>query len=418
MVGMPVAAGLDLLIAEDFDRLKGKKIGLVCNQASISRDIRHVLDIMLPAHRAGHFQVEAVFGPEHGLFGHTQDNMIEWEGALDQRTGLRIHSLYGKWREPQAFMLDGIDELVVDLPDIGSRYYTFVWTMALCMKACEPLGIPVTVLDRPNPIGGEQVEGTVLGMGFDSFVGQYPLPTRHGMTIGEIARYLQAIYFPKLTLEIIEMKSWERGMYWEHTGLPWAMPSPNMPTVDTAVVYPGACLLEATNLSEGRGTTRPFEIFGAPFLDSFQFAQALNRLELPGCAFRALPFEPTFNKHSRQICGGCQLHVTSRAIFEPVLTYIAILQETIRQSDLHDASHLERSSQFLAASAEMSLPGFAWKLPPYEYVQDRRPIDILAGNDWLEPAISNLESLTNIRERMIGECEEFSLQRRAALIYT
>jgi uncharacterized protein YbbC (DUF1343 family) len=304
---------------------------------------------------------------------------------------------------------------VIDLPDVGSRYYTFAWTMALCLKACEPLGIPVTVLDRPNPVGGEQVEGTLLRMGFDSFVGQYPVPTRHGMTIGEIARYLRASYFPSINLTVVNMQGWERGMYWEHTGLPWAMPSPNMPTVDTAIVYPGGCLLEATNLSEGRGTTRPFEIFGAPFLDSWRLTEALNKLSLPGCIFRPLPFEPTFNKHVKTICGGCQLHVTSRATFEPVLTYVAILQECIRQSGLHDASHLERDSQFIAASAETSLKGFAWKLPPYEYEHNRRPIDILAGNDWLEVAISGLMPLKEIRDRFQAECKEFEPLRRAAI---
>ena len=211
------------------------------------------------------------------------------------------------------------------------------------------------------------------------------------------------------------MEGWQREMYFDATGLPWAMPSPNMPTVDTAVVYPGGCLLEATNLSEGRGTTRPFEIFGAPFLDSWNLADALNAAGLPGCRFRPLPFEPTFNKHARKICGGCCLHVTDRRSFEPVLAYVAIIQEAIRQTGLHDAAHLARGSQFEAASAETELPGFAWKLPPYEYVHDRRPIDILAGNDWLAPAIENLNSLENIRERFRAECEAFEPQRKEAL---
>lgn len=402
-----VLTGLDVLVREEFAQLKGKSIGLVCNQASVTRDLRYGLDLLVPEHRLVNLKIQAVFGPQHGLFGHTQDNMIEWEGAVDRRTGLRVFSLYGERREPTPAMLDGIEELVVDLQDVGARYYTFVWTMSLCMKACEPLGIPVTLLDRPNPIGGEQVEGTVLQLGFESFVGQYPLPTRHGMTIGEIARHLQRTYFPKLQLNIVEMEGWERGMYWEHTGLPWSMPSPNMPTVDTAVVYPGACLLEATNLSEGRGTTRPFEIFGAPYLDSWRFAEGLGSLRLPGCTFRPLPFEPTFNKHKGKLCGGVQLHVTSRAHFEPVLTYIAILQEAIRQSGLQDAAQLPINQEFVADSEEMRLPGFAWRNPPYEYVHDRRPIDILAGNDWLEPAISTLTPLGEIQERMRAECEQF-----------
>lgn len=404
---MPVLTGLDVLVREGFSRLRGKSIGLLCNQASVTRDLRYGLDLLVPEHRAGNLKIQAVFGPQHGLFGHTQDNMIEWEGAVDDRTGIRIFSLYGERREPTPAMLDGVEELVVDLQDVGARYYTFVWTMSLCMKACEPLGIPVTILDRPNPIGGEQVEGTVLQSGFESFVGQYSIPTRHGMTIGEMARYLQARYFPRLNLNVVEMEGWEREMYWEHTGHPWTMPSPNMPTVDTAVVYPGACLLEATNLSEGRGTTRPFEIFGAPYLDSWRFAEGLGSLRLPGCTFRPLPFEPTFNKHKGKLCGGVQLHVTSRAQFEPVLTYIAILQEAIRQSGLHDATQVPVNQEFVADSEEMQLPGFAWRNPPYEYVHDRRPIDILAGNDWLEPAISNLTPLSEIKERMRAECEQF-----------
>lgn len=401
---MPVLTGLDLLRRNDFAALKGKRVGLVCNQASISRDIRHALDLFLEAG----LEIKSVYGPQHGLFGHTQDNMIEWEGTLDPRTGLRVYSLYGENRQPTPAMLEGIEELVVDLPDVGARYYTFIWTMALCMRACEPLAIPVTVLDRPNPIGGERVEGTVLQMGFDSFVGHYPLPMRHGMTMGEIARYLRATYFPNLDLKIIETQGWERGMYGDQTGLPWAMPSPNMPTVDTAVVYPGGCLLEATNLSEGRGTTRPFEIFGAPYLDSWRFADALNQMDLPGCVCRPLPFEPTFNKHVGRLCGGCQLHVTSREDFEPVLAYVAIMQEAIRQSGLHDASHLEQRPDFVADSEEMRLPGFAWRNPPYEYVHDRSPMDILAGNDWLRPAISNLKPLKEIRERMREECRAFA----------
>ena len=409
--------GLDVAIRNDFADLKGKTIGLVCNQASIARDVRHVIDVLLPHHQQGDFKIGGIFGPEHGLFGHPQDNMIEWEGEPDPRTGLVVHSLYGKWREPQPFMLEGLDELVVDLPDVGSRYYTFVWTMALCMKACEPLGIPVTVWDRPNPIGGTQVEGTLLRMGFDSFVGQYPVPTRHGMTIGEIARYLKDAFFPHVQLKIVEMEGWSRDMYFEATGLPWAMPSPNMPAPETAVVYPGGCLPEAPNLSEGRGTTRPFEIFGAPFLDAWKFAEGLNRLDLPGCVFRPLPFEPTFNKHAKQICGGAFLHVTDRQTFQPVLTYIGILQEAIRQSGLHDPAGLPRGSQFEAASAETTLPGFAWKLPPYEYVHDRRPIDILAGNDWLADAIEEMTPLQKIQERFSDECTEFSPANLKAKIY-
>ena len=413
---MSVQTGLDILVAEDFRRLHGKSIGLVCNQASCDRQLRHILDLLLPLHRRQQLNIQAVFGPQHGLFGHTQDNMIEWEGMRDERTGLTVYSLYGAHREPQPCMLSELDELIVDLQDVGSRYYTFVWTMALCMKACESASIPVTVLDRPNPIGGLLVEGPTVQSGLESFVGQYSLPTRHGMSIGEVAKHLQQAYFPRLELNIAAMQGWSRDMYWEQTGLPWILPSPNMPTVDTAVVYPGGCLLEATNLSEGRGTTKPFEIFGAPFLYAWKFSDALNGLNLPGCRFRPITFQPTFNKHAGKICGGCQLHVQDRSRFQPVLTYVGIMQEAVRQSSLHQAKE-KSTDRFVADSHETELPGFAWRLPPYEYVYDRRPIDILAGNEWLESAVSNLDPLERINERMRGESEEFGPAREAALLY-
>jgi uncharacterized protein YbbC (DUF1343 family) len=402
---MPVLTGLDRLVAEDFASLRGKSVGLVCNQASITKDIRHVLELMLERHRRGDFILRAVFGPQHGLFGHTQDNMIEWEGeTLDD---IRVFSLYGAHREPTAEMLEDIEELVVDLQDVGSRYYTFVWTMAACMKVCEPLGIPVTVLDRPNPIGGVQIEGPILKPGFESFVGAYPIPIRHGMTIGEIASHLKSKHFPESRLEIVPMEGWNRAMYFEESELAWALPSPNMPSVETAVVYPGACLLEATNMSEGRGTTRPFEMFGAPYLDSWTYAAALNDLRLSGCIFRAVTFEPTFNKHVGKECGGCYLHVTDRSSFEPVLTYVAVMQEAIRQAGFRDTSHIPPEDNFVPDSPECRLPGFAWKLPPYEYVHDRRPIDILTGDPWLSEAISNLKPLAEIRDWMKSESESW-----------
>lgn len=413
---MPVYTGLDILCRDGFSSLLGKSIGLVCNQASNNRDFQHVIDPLLQLHRAGQVKLKSVLGPQHGLFGHTQDNMIEWEAGADSRIGVAVHSLYGEFREPQPSMLEGIEELVVDLPDVGSRYYTFTWTMALCMKVCERLGIGVTVLDRPNPIGGVQVEGTLLRSEFASFVGEYPVPTRYGMTLGEIATYLHQTQFPKLKLTVVRMEGWSREMHYDDTKQPWFMPSPNMPTMETALVYPGGCLLEATNLSEGRGTTRPFEIFGAPFLDSWRYATALNNLGLPGCQFRPLPFQPTFNKFAGQLCGGSQLHVTSCDQFEPVLAYVAIMQEAIRQSGLHEAAG-PQDEKFTAQSHETTLPGFAWRQPPYEYVHDRRPVDILAGNDWLEPAISNLTPLDEIRERFRAECTEFEPLRQAALIY-
>ncbi len=392
--------GLDALASRDFDRLRGRKVGLLCNPSSVTRDLDHALDLMV----AAGVDLVAVFGPQHGLVGSTQDNMIEWEGGRDTRTGLRVHSLYGEVRKPTPEMLEGIDLLVIDLPDVGARYYTFVWTACLALEAAKERGIDALVLDRPNPIGGA-VEGPVLEPEFSSFVGLHPVPTRHGLTLGEIARTFAD--YEGLSIEPVQ--GWTREMPHEATGLPWIAPSPNMPTLDTAWVYPGGCLLEATNLSEGRGTCRPFETFGAPFLDAYRFADALNKRGLPGARFRPVEFEPTFNKHRGKLCGGAFLHVLDRAAFHPVLTYIAILQEAILQSGLHEPAQRNRD-RFVADSEESELPGFAWKAAPYEYVWDRRPIDILFGNAWLAPLVESNAPLSAIEARMRSEAEKFSPQ--------
>jgi uncharacterized protein YbbC (DUF1343 family) len=413
---MRTAIGLDILRHEDFARLRGKSIALLCNQASIDHEFDHVIDLLLPHHQAGRLKVAAVFGPEHGLYGHTQDNMIEWEGMPDPRTGLTVHSLYGKHREPTDEMLEGVDLMVVDIPDIGSRYYTFVWTMAYCIKACAERGIPVMVLDRPNPIGGLQVEGTVLQQGFESFVGLHSVPTRHGLTIAEMAEHMRNVYYREAVLSPVAMQGWSRSDYFDDTDCSWAMPSPNMPTVDTAVVYPGGCLLEGTNLSEGRGTTRPFEMFGAPFVDGWKLADALNAVDLPAVKFRPVQFEPTFNKHQGKLCEGCFVHVTDRQGFEPVLTYVAILQEIVRQGGVSEEK-VEREATFKAASAETNLDRFAWKQPPYEYEHDRMPFDILAGNDWLRPAIEGLQPLNEVHQRFLEDCHGFEHARREAMLY-
>lgn len=343
-----VETGLDRLAARDFDRLRGKRYGIVCNQATITRDCRHILELPRPA------GLTAIFGPQHGLYGHTQDNMIEWEGDIAQP--IPIYSLYGQHRKPTPEMLKGLDLLVIDLPDIGSRYYTFAWTMAYCIEACKEMGIEVLVLDRPNPIGGTLVEGPVND--FISFVGLRQVPIRHGMTLGEIARMIDP------TVKIEEVEGWHRNMMFPETGLPWAMPSPNMPTFDTALVYPGGCLLEGTTISEGRGTTRPFEIFGAPFLNSTNLANGLNAQNLPGVHFRPLQFQPTFNKFQGEVCEGCFVHVTDRLAFRPVLTYVHILHECFQVNPIN-----------------------FWKQPPYEYEYELMPIDILWGSSLLREAI-------------------------------
>ena len=369
--------GLDRLVAEDFARLRGGRLGLLVNQASVDSRYRHALDLFLGAG----LDLRALFGPQHGLWGHTQDNMVEWEGG--RYRGIALHSLYGEHREPTPEMLDGLDRVVIDVFDIGSRYYTFVWSMALTIQACARAGIPVTVLDRPNPIDGVTTEGPILEEGFESFVGRFAgLPIRHAMTAGEIARWLD---FGEV--DVVEVEGWDRSLYGDETGAPWAMPSPNMPTVETAVVYPGGCLLEATNLSEGRGTTRPFETFGAPFLDGWRLAQALR--DLPGCVLRPVEFMPTFNKFRGEVCSGCFVHVTDRRRFRPVHTYLRIIEEAIRQTGLHDASSLPVTRSFVHEAAETRLPGFAFRQPPYEYEFDRMPFDILIGNGKLRPELES-----------------------------
>ena len=403
---MPVRTGLDQVVHGGWSQFAGQRIGIVCNQASVDSSFVNILDTAF----ASGADVRAIFGPQHGLFGTTQDNMIEWGGGAVG--SIPAYSLYGEHRKPTPEMLAGLDRLVIDVVDVGSRYYTFVWTMAHCMEACAELGIAVTILDRPNPIGGVQVEGPVLEPEFSSFVGLYPVPTRHGMNVGEIARYLQSRYLPNADLEVIACEGWDRQ---EYGAGPFALPSPNMPTIDTAIVYPGGCLLEATNLSEGRGTTKPFEMFGAPFLDGRGLAASLNALELPGCKWRAVQFEPTFNKYARRVCEGVFLHVLDRKSFLPVLSYIAAIQECIRQTGLRDSSTLPQDDRFVAESRETQLDGFAWKQPPYEYVYDRMPIDILAGNAWLRPAIERLTPLSEIEDRMAAECRTFSPWRDTAL---
>ena len=387
--------GLDILAESHFEAIRGKSVGVLCNQASVTRDLHHIVDVMLAAQQTANFSIKAVFGPQHGLHGHTQDNMVEWEGAHDQRTNIPIYSLYGENREPTDEMLLGIDLMVIDLQDVGARYYTFIWTMDLCMRACERLRIPILVLDRPNPIGGLQVEGPLLREEFTSFVGLHPLPTRHGMTIAEIANHLNKTFYPKLKLDCVTMQGWSRSDYFDDLDLRWIPPSPNVPVIDTALVYPGMCLLEGTNISEGRGTTRPFESFGAPWLKAWDLAAKLNDLDLPGARFRAIQFQPTFQKHAGDVCEGCFLHVTDRRSFEPVLTALMIIRE---------CAHMGRES-------------FQWKEPPYEYEDKKRPIDILLGRgDLAEKAIGSMP-INQLRQVLVQDAAEFEPKRKESLLY-
>jgi len=389
-----VRTGLDRVASEWPACLRKADIGLLVHPASINYSLEHASDLLMHSRK---FRITAFFGPQHGIRGETQDNMIEWSGFRDRKTGLPVYSLYGKTRKPDKKMLKGIDVMVIDLQDVGARYYTFIWTLALVMEACEEAGKPVVILDRPNPINGTDTEGPVLKDAFRSFVGLYPLPVRHGLTIGEIGNYLKSLVFPNLDLRIIRMKGWKRSCWMEETGLPWVMPSPNIPTVDSAVVYPGMCLLEGTNLSEGRGTTRPFEIFGAPFIEPVRLKKRLDAFRLPGVVFRPLSFIPTFQKYAGSICGGAQIHVLDRKKFRPLLTAVAILK----------------------AVAELYPDCFDWKKPPYEYEERLLPIDILAGTDRLRKFIESGKGLRQAEAWWCSDAANFNSRvRKDLLLYS
>ncbi|HSP89574.1 MAG TPA: DUF1343 domain-containing protein [Vicinamibacterales bacterium] len=387
---MGVVPGLTRLLASR--RLEGLRVGLVCNPASVDAAIAHASDLVFGAPGV---TLAALFGPQHGFRADLQDNMIESPHASDAIRRVPVYSLYSETREPTAEMLRGLDVLVVDLQDVGARIYTFVYTMANCLRAAARHGVPVVVCDRPNPIGGAAVEGPMLEPGYESFVGLFPIPMRHGMTIGELAALFNTYFGIRADLQVVEMEGWSRGMYFDETGLPWVIPSPNMPTLDTAIVYPGAVLFEGTQLSEGRGTTRPFELLGAPWIDAERFCANLNVLELSGVHFRPVIFEPTFHKHAREACGGCQIHVTRREAFLPVLASVAVMAE------FHRAD-----------------PGrFAWRLPPYEYEHDRMPIDILAGSPALREQIERGIAAREIAASWDAAVAAFEPARRACLRY-
>jgi uncharacterized protein YbbC (DUF1343 family) len=292
-------------------------------------------------------------------------------------------------------MLAGLDVLVVDLQDVGSRIYTFVYTMANCLRAGRKHGVPVIVTDRPNPIGGEHIGGPMLRPGFESFVGQFPIPLQHGMTIAELARFFNEACAIGADLTVIPMENWIRTMFYEDTGVPWVMPSPNMPTVDTAVVYPGTVLFEGTNVSEGRGTTRPFELIGAPWVDAEALAATLTTYGLPGVHFRPAVFEPTFQKHARQACGGCQIHVLDRLAFRPVETALAVLVEIRAQNRAK----------------------FEWRPPPYEYEHTKLPIDILAGSSELREQVDANVPVQRIADSWTPYHERFRTTRQPFLLY-
>ena len=385
-----VRLGSDLLLASS--RLKGARVGIVCNHASLDRGFLHIVDRLAAAPDV---TLAAIFGPQHGFRSDVQDNMIETAHADDPARRVPVYSLYSETREPTAAMLAGLDFLVIDLQDIGARIYTYIYTMANCLRASARHGVRVIVCDRPNPIGGTDVEGALLVEGFESFVGQFPIPMRHGMTIGELARLFNEHFAIGASLEIVQMEGWRRDMYSDATDLPWVMPSPNMPTLDTAIVYPGTVLFEGILISEGRGTTRPFELIGAPWIEAESFARQMNALKLPGAYFRPAVFEPTFQKHAKQTCGGCQIHVTDRQQFQPVLVGVALI----------------------AMFHQVDPARFAWRQPPYEYEHDKMPIDILAGAATLRGQIESGTSARDIAASWKKDEESFRKLREPYLLY-
>jgi uncharacterized protein YbbC (DUF1343 family) len=385
-----VRPGIDVLLGRP-SLVRGLRVGLVTNPASVTSDLEPAPAALA---RARGIDLVALFGPEHGIAADAQD-LVEVSHSRERGSGLPIHSLYGKTRVPTRRMLTGLDAVVFDLQDVGSRYYTYIYTLQHILEACARDGKRVIVLDRPNPLGGEVVEGNVLEPEYRSFVGMHPLAVRHGMTAGELGLMFREELSLDVDLRIVRMRGWRREMHFEDTGLPWVLPSPNMPTEDTAFVYPGGCLVEGTNLSEGRGTTRPFELVGAPWLDGPALARSLAKEKLDGVAFRPTAFTPTFHKHAELLCHGVQVHVTDRTRFDAFLAYVLLLHHIRKQNPRR----------------------FAWRDPPYEYEYVKPPIDILFGNDRLRRTIDAGSSPRRLARRWPKQLEAFEARRQRYLLY-
>ncbi len=384
--------GIEELVASVPDFLRHRRLGLLCNQASTDRNLVHSRDLIagvLPG------QLVALFSPQHGFFCEKQDNMVESDHGVDPVTGLPVYSLYGERRKPDPAWLEDIDVLLVDLVDVGTRVYTFVWTVVLCLQAAAETGTLVCILDRPNPIGGHLVEGNLLQPELSSFVGLYPLPMRHGLTLGELALLCNREMAIHAGLEIVRTRGWQRHRYADQLGFPWVFPSPNMPTLATALVYPGQVIWEGTNLSEGRGTTLPFELFGAPFLDSREVLERMHPAGLAGCTLRPLVFEPTSGKWQGQACQGFQLHVTDREGFRPYRTALALLQ----------------------AIQRLYPDSFAYKPPPYEYEYEQLPLDLILGDRSLRLALESGEDILALESSWQGELSRFMALRSSVLLY-
>ncbi len=388
-----ISLGIEQLIKSPPQRLSNKRLGLLCNQASTNASLQHSRDLINQAFPG---QVTCLFSPQHGFFSEKQDNMIESGHAIDETTGLPLFSLYGEKRRPDSEMFSHFDVLLIDLFDVGTRVYTFLYTMAYCLEAAAENNKRVLVLDRPNPIGGQLVEGNILQPDCASFVGLYPIPMRHGLTFGELALLLNNHFGINADLEVIKMQGWQRQMLYSDTGLPWVFPSPNMPTAATALVYPGQVIWEGTNISEGRGTCLPFELFGAPFIEPEAVVHKVNKsIKIPGCFLRPLLFEPTANKWAGQPCRGFQIHVTDPQTFRPYRTSLALLQTVM----------LLYPEQF------------QYKEPPYEYEFERLPMDLILGDQSLRKALEQGAKIDDLENSWQHELQNFNKLRQEVSLY-
>jgi uncharacterized protein YbbC (DUF1343 family) len=387
-----VLTGLDVFRRGAWKKFTGKRLGILANQASVDALLSttaEVIEACLPG------SVVALFGPQHGYRGHDQDNMVETADAADHLLGVPIFSLYSHTRQPLPHMLDNIDLLMVDLQDVGTRVYTFASTLKNCMQACAAQGVQVVVLDRPNPIGGDRVEGNILDPGLFSFVGPARIPMRHGLTLGELARLFNDEFEIGCGLEVIPMLGWRRGMLWNETGLRWLMPSTNMPCPETAAVYPGQVIWEGTNVSEGRGTCRPFEIFGAPFLNISAVRKNMDPATLKGCYLQDYMFRPMFHKWSGDLCRGFMIHVTDPARYESYYTSLCVLKAVL----------------------ETHPDDFKWRDPPYEYEYERAPIDLILGDRNLRLDLESGMKPADLRNHWVSELSEFEERRGRYCLY-
>lgn len=391
-------SGLEVLLAEQVNALRGLRVGFCCNPTAVDADYRHGIDLLV---QAG-VPIVRLFGPEHGVRATLQDmeHVIE---SRDPVTGIETISLYGTTAaslHPQPEHLEDLDVVLFDIQDIGARFYTYQATLGFMMAVAGRVDTRVVVLDRPNPIGGLKVEGNLVQPGYESFVGAYPLAVRHGMTLGELARYFQRHCGVDCEVDVVRAEGWRRSLWHDQTGLPWVYPSPNMPTLETATIYPGMCLFEGTNISEGRGTTRPFHLFGAPWVDPQRLAslceEGARQVGLRGVRFRPAAFVPGFQKHARQACGGCEVHVVDREALDAFLLGLV----TVR------ACYLENPDRF------------AWRTETYEYVDDPIAIDLLIGDDTYRTCVEQGGDLRDLLAAWEPARQEFLERRQGCLLYT